>query len=96
MANTLSLFATSNTVTLSEVTTVTFDRLRPDNDANLFSGSTTTNTFESIDKFSNTCLNSFVFGASKFNASTTTKLFEATFSDNTDLIAKRRTFLGSL
>ena len=92
----MSLATTSNTVTLSEVVTVTFAKLRAAKPATSFSVSNTTNTLESIDKLVKTCLNSFVLGASKLKASTATKLFSATFSDKTDLIAKRRTFLGSL
>jgi len=86
----------SKTLMLSAVTTETFGKLRADKAAKSFSDSKTTNTLESIVKLAKTCLNSFVYGASKLNPSTATKLFEATFSDNTDFIAKRRTFLGSL
>ena len=87
---------TSNTLTLSEVTTETFGKLRADKAAKSLPFSKTTNTLVSIDKLARTCLNSFVFGASKLKPSTATKLFSATLSDNTDFIAKRRTFLGSL
>ena len=70
--------------------------LRPDKNAFSFSAEVTTNALESTDKFLRTATKSFVFGASNFKSSRTTKLFSITFEDNADLIAKRRTFLGNL
>ena len=96
VSNNLLFETTSNTLIPVSLTTVTPGRLRADNAAKSLSFSTTTNTFVSTLRFFNTFANSFVFGASKFNVSTTIKSPSATFVERTDLIAKRRTFLFNL
>ena len=70
--------------------------LRADKIAFSLTSEVTNNAFLLISNAANTALKSFVFGASNDNASSTTKFCSNTFVDKADLIAKRRTFLGSL
>ena len=56
----------------------------------------TINALESTDNAFSTPLNSFVFGASNTRLSRTTMFSSNTLEDKADLIANRRTFLGSL
>ena len=71
--------------------------LRADNATFSFASAVTIKCFltQQIDPLS-TATMSFVFGASNAKSSKTTMLFSTTLVDNADLIAKRRTFLGSL
>lgn len=65
--------------------------LRAANNAKSFEDSTTTNTFVSTFKLDNTCANS-LFLVRQIVMLLLQQAFIQYFCDNTDLIAKRRTF----
>ena len=93
---TFSLLTKSNTLTLFSSTIVTLAKLRAERTAFSLSLSITTNTLVSTSKLVHTFWNSFVFGVSNANSSTTTKFSLATLSDNAERNAKRRTLRGNL
>lgn len=66
--------------------------LRADNATFSFTSAVTNNAFLLISNAASTALKSFVFGASKVNASRTTNFCSNTLADKADLRAKRRTF----
>jgi len=78
------------------VTTVTPGMLRAESATFSSRPSVITNVLESTERPFRTLANSFVLGASNDNASNTKMFSSTTLEDSADLIAKRRTFLGSL
>ena len=76
--------------------TVTPGMLRADNATFSSREAVTTNAFLPTGNFAKMLANSFVYGASNANASSTTKLSSTILVDKADLIAKRRTFFGNL
>ena len=76
--------------------TVTPGILRADNSTDSFASAVTIRAFFSTVNPLSTASMSFVFGAFNTRSSRTTMLFSTTLVANADLIAKRRTFLGSL
>lgn len=77
------------------VTTETPGMFRADNATVSSKSAVTIKAFLFTDNASNTLTNSFVFGASKANWSTTTNSSACTFDESADNNAKRRTFLGN-
>lgn len=76
----------------SAVNTVTPGILRAASATFSSTSAVTNKALDSILRSERTCTKSLVLGAANVNASNTTNSVSATFADNTDLRAKRRTF----